>query len=307
MIVTHTNLDWDAITGVWLLKRFGGLESADVEFVNTGNPPADLLAGAEAVVDTGQVYDPPRRRFDHHQFPGDQANATCAARQVYEFLRYAIEPDISHLESLTDLVFAGDTGRREADFSRELGLHALLSAYKAMYKEVHDVFAPDQSVLALGFGLLDMMEFRLRKQVEARAELGEKTVYKSKDGKVWGIKHGSMASSLAAQEQGAVLVVFQGEPVTDEAGEVTSNSIGVMRSGEYTSPHVGKLVEAIVEAAGRDDADPDNQALALELSSWFKHQAGFFAGRGTGKAPDARPIAVSLAYVARLIDRTWQR
>ena len=53
MIVTHTNPDMDAITGVWLLKRFGGLEDEPVKFVNTGNPDVEMLDKAVAVVDTG--------------------------------------------------------------------------------------------------------------------------------------------------------------------------------------------------------------------------------------------------------------
>lgn len=32
-----------------------------------------------------------------------------------------------------------------------------------------------------------------------------------------------------------------------------------------------------------------------------------FTGRGTQKAPDARPIGVELADLARAIDEAWQR
>jgi len=146
-------LDWDAIGGVWLLKRFGGLHKVKVEFVNTGNPSADLLATADAVVDTGKIYEPGQRRFDHHQFPGNQANEISATRQVYEWLRDTADFDISYLESLVELIFEGDTGRRGADFSRSLGLHALLSGYKLNYKEVHGGFAPDQEILDWACGL----------------------------------------------------------------------------------------------------------------------------------------------------------
>ena len=52
MIITHVSPDLDALVSVWLLKRYDGMDEASIEFVNTGNPDPDLLAKAEAVVDT---------------------------------------------------------------------------------------------------------------------------------------------------------------------------------------------------------------------------------------------------------------
>ena len=48
-------------------------------------------------------------------------------------------------------------------------------------------------------------------------------------------------------------------------------------------------------------------AMYAELQSWYRHEAGFFAGRGTAKAPREDTIAVDLADVARAIDSIWTR
>jgi len=86
MIVTHMSPDLDAIGYVWLMRRFGSAGDMPVAFVNTGSPDPAVLASAWSVGDTGRVYDPDTRRFDHHQFPGRASNETCATRQAYEWL-----------------------------------------------------------------------------------------------------------------------------------------------------------------------------------------------------------------------------
>src|SRR3972149_4062797 len=54
IIVSHVSPDWDAITSLWLLQRFGGFATAAIELVNTGKPDPEILAGAAVVVDTGR-------------------------------------------------------------------------------------------------------------------------------------------------------------------------------------------------------------------------------------------------------------
>jgi hypothetical protein len=294
MIVTHTNPDFDAITGVWLLKRFGGLEHHSVEFVNTGNPDPEILINAIAVVDTGRIFDPFALRFDHHHLEGQLANDTCAALQVYEYLQSRV--DIEYLESLVNLVFAGDTGRREANTSREIGLHAMLSGYKMWFREQNpDALLADNLILTYGMGLLDTLEVKLRKQAETRIELEEKVVYRSDDNLVWAIKHGSTGSTFAAYEEGARVVVFEGDPFEVEGG--ITYSIGLMRAGEWQEPHVGKLAEIVANIDEYTD----------EINTWFKHPAGFFAGRGTAKAPVFEPVEIDLAGLASKVDAAWRR
>lgn len=218
-----------------------------------------------------------------------------------EIKPYLLGNIIDHLLPLVLLVFAGDTGRKDygAEFSRELGLHALLSAFKSNWKERNGCFPPNENVLRWGYGILDLMDLRLRDQAKAKAELDEKTVYKSDDGLLWAIKYGEVGSSLAAQEMGARLVVFEGEPA--EIGDITTYPIGVQRAGEWQEPNVGKLVTLL------DKKLPLSSPIQSEISTWYKHEAGFFAGRGTAKAPCNDIITIDLAVLARWIDEIWER
>ena len=74
-------------------------------------------------------------------------------------------------------------------------------------------------------------------------------------------------------------------------------SVGIMRGGEGDDPHVGDLVGMV----------HDNAELLAELDRWFRHPAGFFAGRGTAKAPDPTPLTVSIVEIAQAIEYYWSR
>ena len=292
-IVTHTSPDFDAIGACWLLQRYGRMADAVVAFVNTGNPDRAVLDAANAVVDTGREYDPDRLRFDHHHFSGATANSTCATQLAYYHIDIS-DNDIFYLYPIVKLIYAGDTGKPEADQSRATGIHALLSAKKGRR-------ASNEELLAFGYELLDLLAERCLSQHKAQQELASKIVYRSNDGLVVAIKDGSPGSTFAAYENGARLVLFQ-----SSMPEVPTNAIGIMRGGESQEPHAGDLVYNVL-ATMEYHSEHIHNAIYDELATWYRHEAGFFAGRGTAKAPDARPITVDLAEVARLIDRAWRR
>lgn len=294
MIVTHTSPDWDAIGAVWLLQRYGGMEGHEVAFVNTGNPDPAVLADAAAVVDTGREYDPARLRFDHHQFPGRAANDDSAALLVYADV---VNPkgEYFYIEPLVMLIFQGDTGKPEANPSRMLGMHALLSARK-LRKE------SDTALLEWGCAVLDDLAAHLKARYEARATLEQYTVYRSPDGLVRGLLGAPQGATFAAFEEGARLVLFASE----SDGSV---ACGVMRGGEGQEPDCGALVRGLLndgeaEASWAPRWDTPEYA---ELARWFLHPAGFFAGRGTAKAPDPTPLTAYFADLCRLIDGAWKR
>lgn len=294
VIVGHVSPDWDCIGAIWLLKRYGFLGLAEVRFVNTGNPDPELLEHADAVVDTGRVCDPARLRFDHHHFPGAAANATCATLQVAQHLVLA-RPDIDFnpIWPMITLIFNGDTGKQAngAFWSRSIGIHALLSAKKAQRLD-------DHVLLAYGFDLLDTLASSLIAQDAARRTLADHTVYTSDDGLVVALKNAPQGATFAAHENGARLVVF---------ADYARNAIGVMRGGEGQDVHVGHLVQRALETLEYYSEHVVNGGIYDELSSWYRHEAGFFAGRGTAKAPRDDAITVDLVDVARAIDAAWKR
>lgn len=299
IIVTHTFPDWDAIGATWLLLRYGGMAGAEVKFVNTGSPDPALLPGADAVVDAGREYDPARRKFDHHHLPGQEANDNSATLMVYADV--VNSPQTGWLEPLVMLIFAGDTGRREygADWSRRIGLHALLSAQKARRLS-------DEALMAWGLETLDLLAESLKARYAAQATLAQYTVYRSEDGLVRGLSGAPQGATFAAFEDGARLVVFHSD---NSDAAVSTVAVGVMRGGENQEPDCGALVRGLLndgeaEASWAPRWDTPEYA---ELVRWFLHPAGFFAGRGTNKAPVNEPLTADFLLLCGFIDGAWRR
>jgi len=282
-IVGHVSPDWDCIVALWLLQRFGGFADAEIKLVNTGAPDSDVLTSAAAVVDTGRVYDKYNNRFDHHQFPGATANETCAAMQVYTHLLPGA--DLRHLKPLIELVLAGDTGNALANPSRQLGIHALLSAWKARR-------VSDDLLLMRGFDVLDDLAQRLLDQQEATASLDTHTVYRSADGLLIALDGAAQGATFAAFEVGALLVVWH------SPSEATI-AVGINRAPE-SGIDCGRVVAAAIQST-------DQHGVVDELVTWFCHNSGFFAGRGTPKAPDATPLHAPIQTIAAALDAAWER
>jgi hypothetical protein len=285
-IITHQSPDWDAIGSAWLVQRYllpdAGIICADRETIEQCMSDRGC-----AIVDCGGQYAPPLFHFDHHHLPGSDANATCATQQVFEWV--ARTQPVTYLAPIIDLIWAGDTGRNlyGADVSREVGLHALLSGRKA-------AGWTDNLLMEWGCQELDLLAGRLKRQAEAAAELAEKCVWRSEDGKVIAIEHGQPRHSQAAFAAGATLVVFRSDIPTENG---TSYAVGVQRSQAAEFPHVGELLaESEIDATTQTDG-------------WVRLEAGFFAGRGTAKGPrfDPVPEELSVEHVARAIDLAWER
>lgn len=280
-IVIHVAPDLDCITGAWLLQRYGGLAENPIVFVNTGSPDASLLKSARAVVDTGRDYHPESLRFDHHQDP----TLPSAAQLVYNWV-CAQNPAAEHLWHIVETVDAHDRGlpHPSASHSRGMGLHAIYGASRP---------DDDAGSLAWGYQLLDALDKAERTRVEGRKLLDAHTVYRSGDGLVVALRDAPQATSAAAFARGARLVVF---------ADYAKNAIGCQRAQEWADPHVGALVDTVLHTS--DTVGPLTHA---ELARWFRHPAGFFAGRGTAKAPSTDLIAVDVAEIAQELDRWYQR
>lgn len=292
MIVTHTSPDFDAIGYVWLMQRFGGGADQPVAFVNTGSPDPDVLASAWSVGDTGRIYDPANRRFDHHQLPGRASNETCATLQTYEWLiAHEATPDLIAIRPIVELIFCGDTGSplAGADASRTVGIHALLSAQKANRRT-------DAELLAYGCDLLDDLADVAIARAHGRAQLHTFTTYRSTDGLVVALDGAPQGATHAAFDAGAQLVFFASE-------DRGSFARGVQRgNSENGEPHVGMLIDLVSVSTPHID-------MIGELMQWYLHPAGFFAGRGTAKAPCATPMrdGLTIAMIAAAVDGVWTR
>jgi hypothetical protein len=67
---------------------------------------------------------------------------------------------------------------------------------------------------------------------------------------------------------------------------------------------LGILNDAECDAPGSIRWD---SAEFQELARWYLHEAGFFAGRGTAKAPDPTPLTADFVALCRVLDAAWLR
>lgn len=283
-IITHFRPDMDAVMSTWLLKRYiPDLHGATVLFENVADPDPDTLHYANAVCDLGKEYDPTRLRFDHHH----DGNLPCATLLVYQhLLDQGYFSAIEHLAPLIDLINAHDVGGRHdwGEASRSIGIHAI---YASGCRDRND-----DECLAWGYQLLDGLSVVFRDRLEAYTLTSMHMVYQSNDGLLVGLLNAPRSCSGVAFDRGARLVVF---------ANTDTNAIGCVRASEWSTLHVGNLVQSIIdEAIPLDD-------ITQEMERWFQHPVGFFAGRGTDKGPSNVPILVDVADVCKRIDEQWQR
>lgn len=316
-IVTHVSPDLDAIASAWLLLRYvPNFKGARVVFVNTGNPDRAILAQADAIVDTGGNFNPFDYWYDHHQM--ENPNEACAAMLVWRDLMYMhsinpYTPDVAYLEPLVQLIHAGDTGLAEADESRKNGIHAMISEMKYQKLDDETIFRLGDillnyiaNFLSQGMPLDDILRdvcadwydlwlkpAQLRAEELQRTGIAPYVAYVSHDAKLVALRDAPQGATQLAFEQGAQLVLWS---------NYAENAIGINRA-RGVEVHVGNLIDALQLSA----IEAESMIVAHELASWFRHNAGFYCGRGSAKAPREDRIPLDFVTLATMIDAVWQR
>ncbi len=284
LIVTHHAPDLDAISAVWLLKRFDArrLANAKVAFVNPGDriDPTNLDQTEEINeiihVDTGLG------KFDHHQEERAKANI-CAASLVLADLseRY---PDLSHDDALISLVkfvneidHFGEIFWPEADSDRyAFMIHELIQAVEA--KSEHN----DESQLHFGMQCLDSAYTVLRNRFSARRIINQKgIIFSLKHGQGMAVETGNDSVIKLAQKMGYTLVVRKDE----ERGNVRIKA--------------------------RPDSRIDLKALYLRVKqidqrgTWFYHYSGKMLLNGSSKHRNQIATPLNLKEIIRLIKELY--
>ncbi len=304
-IVTHVNPDWDALGAAWLLSRFHPKTThAQLVFVTAKNPPAEILAAATAVVDVGLLYNPHSLRFDHHQ--EDYTENLSATGLVFKHLKESgvannYFNNLAHLEPLVKIINDIDMGYRgpDAEFSFQFGIHALLSAERYRLSTIIDKENLFAETARWAFGILDLLSEKMSHETRQRIALESKLVYRSEDGKFCAAK-GTNDMTIFSSGADVALVVNDASKLP--SGQLTY-PITLSRAPGKKEPDIALLVQKILTESG----DKISQSLREELERWWKHPAGFYAGRGTPKAPCDIPIAVNFLELAKLVDAAWGR
>lgn len=278
-IVTHNSPDQDAITAVWLIKRFfPDWQDAKVEFVPAGktlngNPPDQDPAVIH--VDTGLS------RFDHHA-SGDKK--ICAATKVFDWIKQQgwIEQKLTvkALERMMEIV-------RAVDHAEEKSWPEPVSdRYEFMLETIFDglksgKFRRDNSaVVEFGLTALDGILTATKEKITAETEIENGIKFDSRFGKAIGIETASYAAHRLAERVGFAVVAVK---------DIRHGGVRI-----YAHPAVKKAdltfaYEAVLKL------DPG--------AEWFLHASKRLLLNRSRSNPDMKPTKLSLPQVINILKK----
>lgn len=282
-IVTHFAPDVDAVTSVWILKRFlPEWKDADVAFVPAGKTLNGSIVDSDPDVmhvDTGQGI------LDHHQTDED----TCAAQRALRYIEQKLHggkdsrgypkfPDEA-LIRLVDVVNDIDHFREvyfpnpAADYY-DFSFVAMLDGLKLLYADDH------QKLIDFGMVALDGLYKQFQNKVWAEKEIKENGVeFTTQWGKGMGIETINDETMRLAQRQGYVLAVRK-DP---KKGFIRVKALPESKADLTKCYNIFKKT------------DPD--------ATWYLHAGRKMLLNGSIKNPESRPTKLTLREIIDVLKK----
>lgn len=210
LLVTHHAPDIDAITSVWILKRFDPehFAGAKIEFVDAGKSmTAEQAAEFGAPLSDVVNVDTGEGEFDHHQ-KDSAGQRSCASSLVYDRVK-TINPTLANDWSLQQIVeysladdHFDDYFLPDADSVRHLfALRWIIRG--AENTALHD----DDSQMQFGFRMLDAIYASLKDRHHADKDIEKGIVFQSKWGNSIGLQTSNSSAVRFAQLKKYTLVI----------------------------------------------------------------------------------------------------
>lgn len=271
-IVTHISPDTDALTSIWLIRKFlPGWSESVVQFVPAGatldkKPPdenPDIIH-----VDTGLG------KFDHHQ---NNAN-TCAAKKVFEFINaeVSLKSNFSEaLERMVDIINDFDHFREVflTDPDQDVYDFLIIGIIDGMRLNLQD----DLKLVEISGFIFDGILQTFLNKVRAEEQLDKGLIFESRWGKTLAVESESEDVSRIAQKRGFNMVIRK------------SRKRGYLKIKTRPEPKLNlkKLHEILVKK------DP--------AATWFYHASGHILLNGSTKNPDMKPTTLTLPQVVDIV------
>jgi len=293
VVVTHISPDWDAITSVWLIKKYlSGWQNAKVKFVPAGqrmgnrelkdlSHPIEKIGEDEVVhVDTG--LDP----LDHHQ---TQDVNVSAASLTWDFVQKNFDKAGDHLtevhkEAVSRVVkFVVDTDHFKevfwadpsADY-HEFTLLGLMEGLKFVKQN------QDEYYVTFGIECLEAMVADFENRIWAEKEIEEKGIkFETRFGKGIGFETINDAVLKLSQKMGYVITLRK-------------------------DPRKGYIrIKTLPDKDGKKGADLSLVYEKLKKmdpnATWFLHVSKKMLLNGTPKNPKMIPTKLSLGDIIEVI------
>lgn len=300
-IVTHKSCDIDAISSVWLLKRFyPNWDGAEVVFVNAGEKlpgayenegqPIEILDGVETIhVDTGLGA------LDHHQTAD---NNICGASLTLQFILSNLESNIHKHEikleavkRIVELVIDDDHFQEVyyPDSNHdiyEFGIVSLIQGYKLNHQK------DDQGLVNFIMECLDAILQNLEKKIWAEKEMKEKGIeFESKWGKAMGVETINDEVLKLAQMMGYRIAVRK-DP---DGGFVRIKAMPDKRQGTGDSGQEAVSLGIDLTESYEKLKEMDSEA------SWFLHASKRMLLNGSSKNPEMKGTSLTLEQVIEVL------
>jgi len=267
LIVTHCHPDLDAVTSVWIVKRFwSGWKKAEIAFVPAGGTYQGMVVDSNPEVlhvDTGLG------QFDHHQ----TNKYTCAAILCWQKLKQKDEA----VERLLEVVLEVDHGR---DISwPQPTSDRYLFFLEAILGGLNSLGCDDREVVNFGLKALDGVFNILKDKIKAEEllESSQAIKFKTKWGK-------------------AVAVVTNNESVL-ETGEKMGYSLVVKKDKKRGDVRIygrwDKKVDLTLAYEKLKKLDPQ--------ATWFLHQSRCLLLNGSTRNPEMKPTNLSLEKIINVL------
>src|SRR6185369_6643623 len=297
IVVAHISPDWDAISSVWLIKKFlSGWQDAAVKFVPAGQrlpgshvsetdttDPIEKIGEDEVIhVDTGLGP------LDHHQ---TQDTNVCAASRTWDYVREEIKKSGSelnpqHEEAISRLIqIVVDTDHfKEVFWSEPAADYHEFSLLGLMEGLKYEKQNQDSFYLEFGIQCLNAMVSQFENRIWAEKEINEKGIkFTTRFGPGMGFETLNDTVLKLAQKMGYVLVVRK-------------------------DPRKGYVrIKTLPDQNGKKGAD---LTLAYEQlkkidpqATWFLHVSKKMLLNGTPKNPKMVPTKLSLTDIIKVIER----
>ncbi len=271
-IVTHISPDLDAVSSIWLIRRFlKGWEDAEIKLVPAGttldnkNPDSNKNI---MHVDTGFG------KFDHHQ----NDEFTCAAKKVFLFVKdnAEIKPNIVEaLDRMTDVIVDIDHFQEVFLDCPDKDIHDFLitSALEGMRIKYQDTnILVDTAELILD-GILQSFCNKL----SAEKEIKNGLIFNSIWGKTLAIQTDNEEVVRLAQKKGFQMVIRKNK----------KNGYLRVKTLPLKKLNLKKLYEILKEK--------DKKAF------WFFHPSGNMLLNGSAKNPNTVATTLKLEEVVKIV------
>lgn len=274
VITTHIAPDTDALSSVWLIRRFlPGWSTAFIKFV-----PAGLTLDNEPIDENPEIIhvDTGLGRFDHHQ----NDENTCAAKKVFDYLKdknYLKKNLIEPLEHLIDLI-------NDFDHFREVYLP---EADSDIYIFLPDPFFEglryklnnDNKLVEIAEVVFDGYLQAFVNNIKAQEEIKNGLILETKWGKAIALESENEETGRLAQKKDFMLVIRK------------SPKNGFLRI--KISPKVEKKLNLSSLYSIFKTAD--------SAATWFYHKSGRMLLNGSPKNPKAVPTKLTLNQIIQII------